>query len=404
MEAEKKGATIELPHYFQAKASHRRSDRALSYISRQEPWQVRARPVPVGPHGTPATNLLLHMSGLLGAYFIVILEPISCEMFAPTRWKTSSTGNLSPEGSHACVDESSRMRTYTNSRGRPDWTTSLVIIVVPLILVPDPLRACWPYSSPYVPRRCHRQLAMGWQKTSGINREDYMVNPVSKEEITLDHILAAEYIQKAFRRFKDLRGPEGGLERSTSTPALPPEAQGDGNRDPLASRSRDPRGSESMRQRRLSSGGVVRHQASRPGASNPDASAVVQERKGPPTNGGLGQESGSNPDHVEQGEGLAPGGESGRRREDERGSVRPRRGSRQSGDSRDSVGESPKPSCTPQPSAETQASAGARTEPWESPEEPSSQPPAAPPDQRVGRRRGIFAFLFGRGGRSDGNR
>lgn len=49
------------------------------------------------------------------------------------------------------------------------------------------------------------QLATGWQKTSGINREDYMVNPVSKEEITLDHILAAEFIQKAFRRFLEFR-------------------------------------------------------------------------------------------------------------------------------------------------------------------------------------------------------
>lgn len=32
-----------------------------------------------------------------------------------------------------------------------------------------------------------------------------MVNPVSKENITLDHILAAEFIQKAFRRFLEFR-------------------------------------------------------------------------------------------------------------------------------------------------------------------------------------------------------
>lgn len=46
-----------------------------------------------------------------------------------------------------------------------------------------------------------RKLASGWQKTSGINRDDYMVNPVSGGNVTLDHILAAEFIQKAFRRF-----------------------------------------------------------------------------------------------------------------------------------------------------------------------------------------------------------
>lgn len=45
------------------------------------------------------------------------------------------------------------------------------------------------------------QLASGWQKTSGINRDDYMVNPVSGGNVTLDHILAAEFIQNAFRRF-----------------------------------------------------------------------------------------------------------------------------------------------------------------------------------------------------------
>lgn len=38
-----------------------------------------------------------------------------------------------------------------------------------------------------------------------------MVNPVSKEEITLDHILAAEFIQKAFRRFLEFRRINGGL-------------------------------------------------------------------------------------------------------------------------------------------------------------------------------------------------
>lgn len=36
-----------------------------------------------------------------------------------------------------------------------------------------------------------------------------MVNPVSKEEITLDHILAAEFIQKAFRRFLEFRRIDG---------------------------------------------------------------------------------------------------------------------------------------------------------------------------------------------------
>lgn len=49
------------------------------------------------------------------------------------------------------------------------------------------------------------QLANGWQKTSGINRDDYMVNPVSGGTVTLDHILAAEFIQKAFRRFLEFR-------------------------------------------------------------------------------------------------------------------------------------------------------------------------------------------------------
>lgn len=36
-----------------------------------------------------------------------------------------------------------------------------------------------------------------------------MVNPVSKEEITFDHILAAEFIQKAFRRFLEFRRVDG---------------------------------------------------------------------------------------------------------------------------------------------------------------------------------------------------
>lgn len=49
------------------------------------------------------------------------------------------------------------------------------------------------------------QLASTWQKTSGINRDDYMINPVSKENITLDHILAAEFIQKGFRLFLETR-------------------------------------------------------------------------------------------------------------------------------------------------------------------------------------------------------
>ena len=60
-------------------------------------------------------------------------------------------------------------------------------------------------STPLRPPASLRQLASGWQKTSGINRDDYMVNPVSKENITIDHILAAEFIQKAYRRFLECR-------------------------------------------------------------------------------------------------------------------------------------------------------------------------------------------------------
>ncbi|CAN0277135.1 unnamed protein product [Pylaiella littoralis] len=48
-------------------------------------------------------------------------------------------------------------------------------------------------------------LATGWQKTSGINRDDYMVDPVSGGNVTLDHILAAEFIQRAFRCFLEIR-------------------------------------------------------------------------------------------------------------------------------------------------------------------------------------------------------
>ena len=32
-----------------------------------------------------------------------------------------------------------------------------------------------------------------------------MINPVSKEHVTIDHILAAEFIQKAYRRFLECR-------------------------------------------------------------------------------------------------------------------------------------------------------------------------------------------------------
>eukprot|EP00752_Nemacystus_decipiens_P011295 g10037.t1 len=52
-----------------------------------------------------------------------------------------------------------------------------------------------------LPQYFQAKLASGWQKTSGINRDDYMVNPVSGGNVTLDHILAAEFIQNAFRRF-----------------------------------------------------------------------------------------------------------------------------------------------------------------------------------------------------------
>lgn len=44
-----------------------------------------------------------------------------------------------------------------------------------------------------------------------------MVNPVSKEEITLDHILAAEFIQKAFRRFLEFRRINGELGKPGSS-------------------------------------------------------------------------------------------------------------------------------------------------------------------------------------------
>ncbi|CBJ26318.1 Voltage Gated Calcium/Sodium Channel subunit alpha [Ectocarpus siliculosus] len=56
-----------------------------------------------------------------------------------------------------------------------------------------------------LPQYFQAKLATGWQKTSGINSHDYMVNPVSGGTVTLDHILAAEFIQKAFRRFLEFR-------------------------------------------------------------------------------------------------------------------------------------------------------------------------------------------------------
>jgi Voltage-dependent L-type calcium channel, IQ-associated len=52
-----------------------------------------------------------------------------------------------------------------------------------------------------LPPFVQNKMAKRWHKSSGLRHSDYLMNPVSMEELTFSHLLAAEYIQMAFRKF-----------------------------------------------------------------------------------------------------------------------------------------------------------------------------------------------------------
>lgn len=108
-----------------------------------------------------------------------------------------------------------------------------------------------------------------------------MVNPVSKEEITLSHLLAAEFIQKAFRRCREVQRSDGDIRASDDTQLALLDVGTDENRESadLNSYREERREAEEGGEDIPSVGGRRQHQALRATSSADRSTTTLQRDK-----------------------------------------------------------------------------------------------------------------------------